>query len=946
LKKLLLFFFIFLAVSTFAQQKYWQQETNYNIAVTLNDVDNTLDGFETIEYINNSPDTLNFIWIHLWPNAYKNDRTAFSDQQLENGNTDFYFSEENKKGYINRLNFKIDNVSAFTEDHPQHQDIIKLILPQPLAPSKKMQIETPFHVKLPYVFSRGGHVEQSYQITQWYPKPAVYDKDGWHEMPYLDQGEFYSEFGSFDVKITLPQNYLVAATGELQNEDEKNWLKKFVTIEKVVTFDKKQSNILVKSFIPSAKTNKTLHYKQDNIHDFAWFADKTFLVKYDTLQLTSGKIIDAFSFVLPANKALWANSNTFIKKSIVTKSKWLGEYPYSTVSVVDNSSSIGGGMEYPMVTIVNAGGSEEGLEAVINHEIGHNWFYGILATNERKYPWMDEGMNTYYDKRYEKENSNKKSDRNVKGNTLLKKLIPDNIEHIILETYSKLKKDQPVNTSSERLSALNYGLISYVKMSEWMEHLEKKLGTEVFDLLMQGYFSKWKFKHPQPSDFKEMAEKLFAKKLDSIFSLIDKKGSMEPIEIKKIRFTTLFNLKETNKYNYISIAPLLGYNKYDKFMLGGLLHNYSLPLPKLQFSIAPLYSFNSKKINGIGQAHYNIYKDNFIEKIKFGFNYSNFSSNYSLDTANKKIFESFKKLVPSITVHFNHPIRSKIKSYIDARSFLFEENNFTNFSYKNGSDSIINYPNTLNNTNRFVNQLTFGYENNRVLYPHNYKVQLQQGKGFYRINLTGNYFFNYTKFGGLNARFFTAIFNYVGVKDFSAFAYQPKLLANNGNDDYTNSSYFIGRSASSSFGEIPVKNGGIAAQQISIENSGGLKMRLDQYSSIQGYSEKWIASINLTSTVPEKLFPFRVPLKLFFDAGTYAEAWNKSGPKQRVLYVGGLQLSIFKNLLNINVPLAYSKAFKDQLITDKVANKLSRKITFSIDIKQLKISNIFPQINF
>src|SRR5438552_225321 len=213
---------------------YWQQQVNYTIDVSLNDKDHSLDGFEKIEYINNSPDTLKFIWFHLWPNAYKNDKTAFSDQLLENGNTKFYFSDKEQKGYINRLAFKVNNITAIIEDHPQHIDIVKLMLPEPLPSGQRATITTPFHVKLPYNYSRGGHDGQSYQITQWYPKPAVYDRKGWHPMPYLEQGEFYSEFGSFDVSITVPKNYVVAATGELQNDpdspdsyrdrDEKQWL--------------------------------------------------------------------------------------------------------------------------------------------------------------------------------------------------------------------------------------------------------------------------------------------------------------------------------------------------------------------------------------------------------------------------------------------------------------------------------------------------------------------------------------------------------------------------------------------------------------------------------------------------------------------------------------------------------------------------------------------------
>ena len=223
-KNLILLLFAACIAFTGGAQTYWQQQTAYTIDVTLNEKEKTLDGFEKITYINNSPDTLRFIWFHVWPNAYKNDRTAFSDQLLENGNTAFYFANKEQRGYINRLDFKVDGTTAKTEDHPQHIDIIKVVLPKPLAPKAQVSISTAFHVKLPFNFSRGGFYGESFQVTQWYPKPAVYDKNGWHPMPYLDQGEFYSEFGGYDVRITVPKNYVVAATGELQNEEEKQWL--------------------------------------------------------------------------------------------------------------------------------------------------------------------------------------------------------------------------------------------------------------------------------------------------------------------------------------------------------------------------------------------------------------------------------------------------------------------------------------------------------------------------------------------------------------------------------------------------------------------------------------------------------------------------------------------------------------------------------------------------
>src|ERR1700704_3564002 len=188
MKKLLLLILLFafhrLAVS---QTAYWQQETNYTIDVSLNDADHTLDGFMKLQYINHSPDTLQFIWFHVWPNAFRNDKTAFSEQLLQNGRTDFYFSNKEQKGYINRLDFRVNNNTLKIEDHPLYIDVIKVYLLKPLAPGEQILITTPFHEKLPANFSRGGHVGKSYQVTQWYPKPAVYDRTGWHPMPFLDQ---------------------------------------------------------------------------------------------------------------------------------------------------------------------------------------------------------------------------------------------------------------------------------------------------------------------------------------------------------------------------------------------------------------------------------------------------------------------------------------------------------------------------------------------------------------------------------------------------------------------------------------------------------------------------------------------------------------------------------------------------------------------------------------
>src|SRR6201986_1601009 len=167
---LLLLTACFFRLPGLAQGSYFQQEVRYTIDVTLNDPAHTLDGFARIRYVNHSPDTLHYIWFHCWPNAYKNDRTAFSEQLLDNGRTDFYFGNKQQRGYINRLAFRVDGEDARMEDHPQYIDIIRVDLPKPLAPANEITLSTPFHVQLPH----------GYQVAYWYPQPAVYDNHGWH----------------------------------------------------------------------------------------------------------------------------------------------------------------------------------------------------------------------------------------------------------------------------------------------------------------------------------------------------------------------------------------------------------------------------------------------------------------------------------------------------------------------------------------------------------------------------------------------------------------------------------------------------------------------------------------------------------------------------------------------------------------------------------------------
>ena len=939
LKKLLcLFIANCLLHIAYCQSPYWQQQVNYQIDVKLNDVDNSLDGSVKMDYYNNSPDTLHFIWIHLWPNAYKNDRTAYSDQTLENGSTAFYFSDDDKRGYINRLDFKVNGITAKTEDHPQQQDIVKLILPNPIAPKANAKIETPFHVKLPYEFSRGGHKGQSYQITQWYPKPAVYDRKGWHPIPYLDQGEFYSEFGNYEVQISLPKNYVVAATGELQELAEKKVLLKLASTAPSVP---KKLNGKKEPVIPSSSEIKTLHYKQNNVHDFAWFADKRFAVAFDTLKLPSGRIMVVYSFYDPKNAAIWKNSIAMTKKAILTKSNWVGEYPYNIVSVVDGGNN--GGMEYPTITLLESGGSEQSLDFVINHEVGHNWFYGILASNERTHPWMDEGINSFYDSRYATQQYGNSAPEFIHLKpAFLQKKLPVDIPHMLLQTVIDVKKDQPIETQSEKFNILNYNLVAYAKTAEWMKRLESELGKPLFDSCMREYYRRWHFKHPYPEDFKKVLEEVSGKKLDADFALMQRKGDLNDRPVKKdIRFTGLFNLRETDKHNYISIAPAAGFNFYDRQMFGAVIHNYSLPMPKFQFIAVPLYATKSKQLTGIARVSYSWYPGNNGQKAELAVAGESFTANTFTDSVYNVKYQRFYKVVPSFKFVFaNKNPRSQITKYLQWKTFLIGEQRLSFERDTIQQIDIISYP----TKSRYINQLRFVFENNRVLYPYKAVLQVDQGEGFARADITANYFFNYAKGGGLGLRFFAGKFFYLGdrtfLRQFETDAYHLNMTGPKGYEDYSYSNYFVGRNEYQLW----------TSQQIMIRD-GAFKVRTDLLSSKVGKTDDWLAAINLTSTIPKQInplsiLPFKLPIKAFLDIGTYAEAWKKNAETGRFIYDAGLQLSLFKNIVNVYFPLLYSKVYSNYLKSTVQDRQFVKNIVFSIDLQNINLRRYIPQIPF
>jgi hypothetical protein len=262
---------------------------------------------------------------------------------------------------------------------------------------------------------------------------------------------------------------------------------------------------------------KTLKYTADNVHDFAWFADKRFLILKDEAELAGGRKIPTYVFFTDTEKNLWQQGSFYVARAVEFYSERVGEYPYPHATAVQSALSAGAGMEYPMITVIGVSGTPEGLDQVITHEVGHNWFYGILGSNERDFPWMDEGVNSYHDHKYMDIFYNDYDELGgILPGKIKKQLEYPGVQYLYF-ILANLGKDQAPNTTSNDLTMMNYFLGAYEKPAMAFRFLEHYLGEEAFVDAMNDYYQQWKFKHPQPEDVKESFENSTGKDLSWLF---------------------------------------------------------------------------------------------------------------------------------------------------------------------------------------------------------------------------------------------------------------------------------------------------------------------------------------------------------------------------------------------------------------------------------------------
>ena len=482
---------------------YWQNRADYIIDVELDTLSDIIMGKEIIKYTNNSPDEMDFLWLHMDQNIFKTDSRGNAIIPL-NG------SRNGSRGQMLDGGFKISAVQIIPERGSKNRAIIdlkhevydtrmKVLLPEPLkANGGKLSLKIDFSFISPdYGSDRMGILRSDngkvYTIAQWYPRMCVYDDlNAWNNLPYTGQGEFYLEYGDFNVNITAPSDHIVVCSGELLNPLETytldqldRWAQAESSDETVMI--RRPEEVKDPSTRPSGKKMTTWRFKIENARDVAWASSAAFVLDAARINLPSGKTsmaISAYPIESHGGNA-WERSTEYTKASVEHYSERWFEYPYPTaINVAGNVK----GMEYPGVSFCSHASKAGRLWGVTDHEFGHNWFPMIVGSNERLYGWMDEGFNSFVNDISTKEFNNGEYDPGkMNMHMMALSYVSDDLE--------------PLITAPDNLVERNMGL-QYGKTAMFLWLLrENVLGTKRFDDAFREYIHRWAYKHPAPDDF-------------------------------------------------------------------------------------------------------------------------------------------------------------------------------------------------------------------------------------------------------------------------------------------------------------------------------------------------------------------------------------------------------------------------------------------------------------
>ena len=494
MKKILLLSILSLSFGNLLAQSsgYWQQYVDYKMDVVMNVKNYQYKGKQELVYTNNSPDTLKRVFYHLYNNAFQpgsemdarlqsiKDPDARMVNKIKESRIKTLKPDE--IGYLNISNFTQDGVVAKTKTVGT---ILEVTLAKPILPNSKTTFTLDFEGQVPIQIRRSGRnnaegVELS--MAQWYPKMAEFDFEGWHADPYIGR-EFHGVWGNFDVNITIDKEYVLGGSGYLQNKNEIGYGYQDAGIN--VVYSKKAKTL-------------TWHFYAPMVHDFTWAADKNYL--HDVVKGPNNVDLHFLYKNNPKIIENWKALQPLIVKVMDFYNKTVGDYPYKQYSFIQGGD---GGMEYAMCTLMLGNGKLEGIFGTATHELGHSWFQHILASNESKHPWMDEGFTSYIE-----DLALNEMEVNKKGNPF----------ESSYKAYYKLVesgKEQSQSTHGDRYDENRpYSISSYSKGEIFLSQLEYVIGKENVNKTLKSYFQDFKFKHPTPNDIKRTAERVSGANLD------------------------------------------------------------------------------------------------------------------------------------------------------------------------------------------------------------------------------------------------------------------------------------------------------------------------------------------------------------------------------------------------------------------------------------------------
>ena len=485
---------------------YWQQKADYDLRATLDTATKTLHGAMTLRYTNNSPDTLTFVWMQVEQNAFKSNsmnsfifpqESRFGARGFEGGDVFEKFNQivgarSGTAGRTVALKTRVEGT------------MMKVDLAEPLAPGKTATMDVAWHFVIPeHGADRMGRDGALFELAQWYPRLAVYDDvRGWNTEPYLGQGEFYLEYGDFNLAVTVPAGYIVAATGQLENPREvltATQIARLAAAAKTDTVVRIVTEAELKSGAARpAKTGMlTWRFRSKNVRDVVFAASPDY--QWDA---TSWKGIMAYGYYRPSAAVNWHEAADMSRMSVQEYSERWFPYPWPHISAVEGPIS---GMEYPMIAMENKSNDKYDLYNVVTHEIGHMWYPMIVGSNERMHMWQDEGFNTFINTFSEARRYPEKGDQMARA--------MDERNNVI--GAMQADADQPIEINPDRIDPRLLGLSAYVKPSVGLQLLRQEiLGPAAFDDAFRTYTARWAFKHPTPADFFLTMENVSGRRLD------------------------------------------------------------------------------------------------------------------------------------------------------------------------------------------------------------------------------------------------------------------------------------------------------------------------------------------------------------------------------------------------------------------------------------------------